>query len=597
MMRQAQVRRLFILLIVGGCFIILPYTLSAPASQLQDTAGWATSTARRRVNAPYDVPGHEAAVFWFGQVTQSENYADVRVGYRENLLFVHLNIMDRLLWYDLSPSATDLIAWDSATLYLSTEGNVGDVLNANAYRFDAQLVREQNHPAYQAGYRGNESGWISTTLPFTTTSSWSGNVPNDDISDRGWSLIYYIPFTSLDQEAPPDPGTVWGLALALHDRDSASGSPLADQVWPEAMVSERPSSWGELSFGAWPTYQSPPAIPVSTLTLRHGLNGVTVVDADVGGSSTCGALAAPGEFLDWGELNYAGKEFLNIQNVGSISEWPCFSKYYVTFPLEALPSDAVILTATLTLYQFGNAGAEKDPPPSYIQVLTIDEDWDESLLTWNNAPLAVENVSVSWVDPLDEPPDWPGIPREWDVSYATSEAHAAGESLRLAMYSPDWDFHSGKYFWSSDVGASGEGRPTLTINWGYPDVQLEKWADKAAADDGEAVSYVLSVRGSGLTLTLTDTLPSAMLWTDGIMVSGTGILPVYDSGQHQLTWEDDPAVGEQVLITYTVSVNTTNRESLVNIGELVDPEGHTSSATSIVIANPFRCYLPLLLKS
>ena len=112
-----------------------------------------------------------------------------------------------------------------------------------------------------------------------------------------------------------------------------------------------------------------------------------MVDADVGGSSNCGGAAAPDYFPTWGELNYEGKEFLNIQNLGHISEWPCFSKYYVTFPLDVLPPGKVVISATLTLYQFGNAGQGRDPgpQPSLIQVLTVDRDWDESTLTWNNA--------------------------------------------------------------------------------------------------------------------------------------------------------------------------------------------------------------------
>jgi hypothetical protein len=168
--------------------------------------------------------------------------------------------------------------------------------------------------------------------------------------------------------------------------------------------------------------------------------------------------------------------------------------------------------------------------------------------------------------------------------------------LRLALYSPDWDFHSGKYFYTSDIGASGEGRPTLTITWGWPGAQLEKQADKVGADYGEVVAYQLSLRGTGATLLLTDTLPSAMVWTGDVTVSGTAISPVYSPSQHWLIWEDNPALGEQVLITYTVSVNTLIREPLVNTGELVDQEGHTSRATFLVVANPFRCYLPLLLK-
>ncbi len=59
------------------------------------------------------------------------------------------------------------------------------------------------------------------------------------------------------------------------------------------------------------------------------------------------------------------------------------------------------------LHQFGGS----DPTqayPSLIQVFTIGQNWDESTITWNNAPLAFENVSQAWVNPTTFP-GWPGI--------------------------------------------------------------------------------------------------------------------------------------------------------------------------------------------
>ncbi len=89
-----------------------------------------------------------------------------------------------------------------------------------------------------------------------------------------------------------------------------------------------------------------------------------------------------------------------------ISEWPCFSNHYVTFPLDSVPTGKTILSATLTLYQNGNAGEDDDPQPSFIEVFTIHEDWDEITITWNNAPLAGDYVAATWVNPLE----WPHRP-------------------------------------------------------------------------------------------------------------------------------------------------------------------------------------------
>jgi hypothetical protein len=205
--------------------------------------------------------------------------------------------------------------------------------------------------------------------------------------------------------------------------------------------------------------------------IRHDLNDANVVDAQVGGDTTCGQPYSPDFFNGWGDANYAGYEQINIQNQADVADWPCFSKYYVTLPLGAVPPGKVIISAKLKMFLFGNSGQGWEPPPqpSLIQVLTVGEDWDENTITWNNAPLALENVGGTWVDPVEAFPGWLGIPYEWDVSGAVAEAYQTGEPLRLALYSADGAIHSGKYFISSDTGEwNADGRPTLSVVWGEP---------------------------------------------------------------------------------------------------------------------------------
>ncbi len=434
----------------------------------QDGTTAAPEAVVRRVNAPYNVPLDEAAIFWFGRVGTTENYADVRVSYDETQLSLHIAAFDRRLWYDTSPSTTDLTNWDAVTLYLDTGRSESDGPDASAYRLEGQLVWWETRDGYQVAYQADGETWVPAAVDFETESSWRGDQPNNDVDDRGWWLLYRVPFASLGMAGPPPPGTVWGLGVALHDRDDAAGTFISDQVWPEAMEPEQPATWGQLVFGV-PGYRRPNALPDGTATIRHGLDGATVVDADVGGSSVCGAAAAPEFFPTWGSLNYAGKDFLNIQNQGDVADWPCYSRYYVTFPLDRVPADTEIISATLTLYLWGSAGEGWDPgpQPSLIQVLAVDADWDEATITWNNAPLARENISATWVQPVLEYPGRPGIPYHWDVSRAVAEAHASGSHLRLAMYESDWAYHSGKYFDTSDVDDWGAaGRPTLTVTWG-----------------------------------------------------------------------------------------------------------------------------------
>ena len=91
------------------------------------------------------------------------------------------------------------------------------------------------------------------------------------------------------------------------------------------------------------------------------------------------------------------------------------------------------------------------------------------MITWNSAPLAAENIGGRWVEPITSQPDWPGIPRQWDVSYVVAQAYAVGAPVRLILYAADADYHSGKYFVASDTGDwIIRGRPVLRVAWGEP---------------------------------------------------------------------------------------------------------------------------------
>jgi hypothetical protein len=290
-------------------------------------------------------------------------------------------------------------------------------------------------------------------------------------------MTFRVPFASLGLSAAPAPGTVWGLALAGHDRDDAGGTPIPEPMWPSSFNPLQPYTWGQLHFGL-PVHTPPPASSPQTVTIREGLAGASVPDAGVGG--TTGNLCPGDEFHlwnEWGNRSYGNVADVNIQNQSDISDWPCFAKYYVTFPLSAIPAGQAILSATLTLHHWGNSGtAQPGQPnsaePSYIQVSTVAPGWSETGLTWNNAPLATENVSQAWVPVLTEcfsVISWPCVPRHWDVSYAVAKAYGASGLISFALYSSDSAYHSGKLFTTSETGDwNAVGRPTLRVTWGTP---------------------------------------------------------------------------------------------------------------------------------
>jgi hypothetical protein len=279
-----------------------------------------------------------------------------------------------------------------------------------------------------------------------------------------------------------------------------------------------------------------------------------------------------------------------------VSDWPCFSKYYVTFPLDQIPSGKVIVSATLTLRQFGHTGEGyyPGPQPSFIQVLTIGEGWSEADLTWNSAPLALENVAGAWSEPLGDP-GWPGEDRQWDVSLPVAEAYAAGVPVRLALYESDWADHSGKYFYTSDRADWDDlNRPTLTVTWGQTSAPLEKNPEPRFGNQGDSVTYSLSFVGSGLTLSLTDALPVGVSAPGSFVLGGTSVMPTYDSIHHRLTWSDTVPAGQPVTLRYVVTITTGTPQALVNISELNELGGDSTTASATVMANPQLAYLPMV---
>jgi len=420
------------------------------------------------VNIPYfngQINGPEMAIFWFGKITPTDNYSEVRLGYNNTTLRIRASIVDRRLWYDTTPSLDDLTQWDAVSLFLDLDGQGGSLDSGNVYRFDAQLNWFESRGAYQAADVGTSSGWVSTPLSFTTTSQyWGFPQPNDNMDDRAWKVDFSIPFQSLGLSGPPPQGSKWRLALQTHDRDNADANPaIFDQVWPPLMNPGLPGSWEQINFGL-PDYQPPQAVATQTISLRNGLNGITVLDAVVGGSINCGSG------LDlwsvWGDHAYPGIRDLNVQNQGNADDWPCFSKMYITFPLDSLPTDKIILHASLTLHQSGQStGFATDPPEalnSLIQIFQVGQGWDDATVSWNNAPLPIENVSQAWVGPITLAEL--GAPRLWDVTRVVARVYRTGGPLHLVLYSADYYGPHGKYFFSSDSNDyNGAFRPQLDI--------------------------------------------------------------------------------------------------------------------------------------
>jgi hypothetical protein len=338
---------------------------------------------------------------------------------------------------------------------------------------------------YTREYQGNGASWADKTKTFTANTFYRGEVgfnvvpPAGNALNRGWGATVAIPFSSLGLSGPPPAGTLWRIHTRVYDRDNPT-APGPAQAWPENGSINAPATWGSLRFGQ-PAFSRPAAKNPVTVELKNGSGGLTVSDAQVGGGFWCGTSQ---NFFDvWGNLNwlelsqgYAPYEeavyHVNIQNQDDIADFACFSRYYITFPLSSLPAGKIIRSARLVMTHYGGS----DPSTakaSWIQAFTVSPTWEESAVTWNNAPLAVENVASAYVPVVNpnwsDPQIWSKLPRpEWDLARAVDQAYRQGQPLRLALYSADKARHSGKYFVASDDVANSAYIPKLVIEYVDP---------------------------------------------------------------------------------------------------------------------------------
>ncbi len=448
-----------------------PLDESSPAL-IEALAAAVSFPTRRTVNAPYlnssNIAGDrysEMGLFWFGRITSLENYTDVRVAYNDTALVVTASIADRLFWYDTAARPATLIKSDAVSLFINTGSPNGKTLTPQTYRFIAGLNWWEDQAKYRAEYRGANGKWKAANVDFTAKSGYSGANFNNNKENRGWVMTFTIPFSSLGLSGKPANGAQWGLSVMVHDRDGGKINPA--RYWPETYRNPNPSTWGRLRFGM-PGYSAPAHGAGGTVTIRHKLDGQSVVDAGVGGD--IGNLCNPDNLWSrWGTRTFSGKDAVNIQNQGYVGDWPCFSRYYIKFPLAKVPRGKVIVSARLVMHEWGGSDFSQ-AQPSLIQVFTTNNAWSEGSINWNNSPKALENVAQTWVNPLNheiQPAEWPGLRFEWDLTRAVAQAYSKGSALQLALYSADQPYHSGKYFTTSNTANwNAEGRPTLIVEWG-----------------------------------------------------------------------------------------------------------------------------------
>jgi len=127
---------------------------------------------------------------------------------------------------------------------------------------------------------------------------------------------------------------------------------------------------------------------------------------------------------------------------------------------------------------------------------------------------------------------------------------------------------------------------------------LEKWVTPGTGRQGDVLSYALRFSSTGSALTLTDTLPAGVSAPYDFNLEGTAVMPVYDPGMHQLTWASDVgSQGQPVALGYSVTIVATAPQVLMNTATLdLGVNGTRVTAVALAIANPYQCYLPVVIR-
>ena len=549
----------------------------------------------RRVNIPHfndNVVWAQSAIFWFGKNEVSlpgKNYADVRLGYTDDALHIRVTVVDYFLWYDPNATATsDLTQYDAVKIFLDTAPGA-TTPQSHSYQFLVGAHHWQDMSRYMRQARGENGSWNTGWQPATpwtgaSAMSWGCNPGpnNNDCSvDFGWTGFFTIPWQTLGLSAPPAEGTVWKLGVKLFDRDDQPpAGAVSPEAWMPALEETNPATWGDLHFG-YSRYTPPNVSPRGTTVIRAASpTDNTVEDAWMGGGGWCNSGQEGNR--RGSETNHGGDAELYIGNEIAETNFPCFNKTFLRFALDDIPAGKEILSATLTLHHWGNADPSQ-ARPSWIHLFTITDPWDEMNITWNNAPLARENLSVTKVDPLPSFPGWPGVPYNWDASQAVAEAYAAGKPLSIALYSSDSAEHSSKYLTASEVEDwDAAGRPTLTVVWGDSTPLTVTPAAMAIEPGGTAMYTVQIQTGNGFSPTTTVNL-NAVASAPGVNVSLSA-----DSVT--------PPATVTVTITDNHGSGTLQPGQWYTITVTGNSNGTEHSAVANLLVGGSRVYLPLVLR-
>jgi len=161
-----------------------------------------------------------------------------------------------------------------------------------------------------------------------------------------------------------------------------------------------------------------------------------------------------------------------------------FAAALLHFDLSSIPPGEDITQATLILKHAQSSGT--DPGDYTIKISNLSQDWQESTVTWNNAP----NIGTEIASSTD---GYPGN-LEIDLTAAVKNWYAdssINKGIHLVRNIPD----TGAYvaFWSREKSGS---EPTLIVTYGEPDHAPSAWRNyptesSVDVETGDAQSFTV----------------------------------------------------------------------------------------------------------
>jgi len=157
------------------------------------------------------------------------------------------------------------------------------------------------------------------------------------------------------------------------------------------------------------------------------------------------------------DTNYGSHSFFSIGNM-TVS---MLGRCYIQFDLSALPSDAVIVSADMKLYQYDTVGSESFS----IGVHKVTAGWLEDTITWNNQPSYLA-IPESIVDITVGDTTW----LSWDVGTLVQE-WLDGTASNYGVILKDTDEPVGNTFircYSSNYTTDSTLTPKLEVTYYVP---------------------------------------------------------------------------------------------------------------------------------